>query len=233
MIRSFWSRVSGLLGLGTQPAPAIPDEGGKAVLILSGQGNPGEKYAKNRHNAGFLVLDFIHREYGFQPWRSKFESEIAEGVINTSNGREKVLLVKPQTYYNETGRALSKAVQFYKLNAEDVVVLHDEIDLAPGRLRMKQGGGHSGNNGIRSMIAHLGETFRRVRIGVGHPGDKSKVMPYVLADFSKADSEWFEPMAKAIASALPFLVEGNDERFQTEVMRLAPAPKNDPKKTAR
>ncbi len=202
------------------------------MLILSGQGNPGEKYARNRHNAGFLVLDHIHREFGFQPWRSKFESEIAEGQIETATGRQKVLLVKPQTYYNETGRALSKAVQFYKLAPEDVVVLHDEIDLAPGRLRVKQGGGHSGNNGIRSMIAHLGETIRRVRIGVGHPGDKSKVMPYVLSDFSKADLDWFEPLAAAIGSALPFLVEGNDERFQTEVMRLAPAPKNDPKKPA-
>ncbi|HCJ19753.1 MAG TPA: aminoacyl-tRNA hydrolase, partial [Hyphomonas sp.] len=113
----------------------------------------------------------------FQPWRSKFESEIAEGFIGP--GRIKTLLVKPQTFYNETGRALSKVAQFYKLSPEDIVVLHDEIDLAPGRVRLKQGGGHSGNNGIRSMIAHLGENVRRVRIGVGHPGDKSRVMPYV------------------------------------------------------
>lgn len=197
------------------------------MLILSGQGNPGDKYAKNRHNAGFLVLDHIHAAYGFQPWRSKFESEIAEGFVGPD--RTKVLLVKPQTFYNETGRALSKVTKFYKLDAEDVVALHDEIDLAPGRLRMKQGGGHSGNNGIRSMIAHLGPDIRRARIGVGHPGDKSRVMPYVLSDFSKTDLEWFEPLAKAIADALPFLAEGNDERFQTEVMRLAPAPKHDPK----
>ena len=155
------------------------------MLILSGQGNPGEKYAKNRHNAGFLVLDEIHAAHGFQPWRSKFESEIAEGFIGP--GRIKTLLVKPQTFYNETGRALSKVAQFYKLSPEDIVVLHDEIDLAPGRVRLKQGGGHSGNNGVRSMIAHLGENVRRVRIGVGHPGDKSRVMPYVLSDFSKAD----------------------------------------------
>jgi len=197
------------------------------VLILSGQGNPGEKYAKNRHNAGFLVLDEIHAAHGFRPWRSKFESEIAEGFIGP--GRIKTLLVKPQTFYNETGRALSKVAQFYKLSPEDIVVLHDEIDLAPGRVRLKQGGGHSGNNGVRSMIAHLGENVRRVRIGVGHPGDKSRVMPYVLSDFSKADHDWLDPLVRAGADALPFLADGNDERFQTEVMRLAPAPKHDPK----
>lgn len=201
------------------------------MLILSGQGNPGEKYAKNRHNAGFLVLDEIHAAYGFQPWRSKFESEIAEGVVGSGAARTKILLIKPQTFYNESGRAVAKAVQFYKLAAENVVVLHDEIDLAPGRMRLKQGGGHSGNNGIRSMISHLGENFRRIRIGIGHPGDKSKVMPYVLSDFSKADHDWFDPLAKAISDALPFLTENNDERFQTEVMRLAPAPKRDPKQT--
>ena len=197
------------------------------MLILSGRGNPGEKYAKNRHNAGFLVLDEIHAAHGFQPWRSKFESEIAEGFIGP--GRIKTLLVKPQTFYNETGRALSKVAQFYKLSPEDIVVLHDEIDLAPGRVRLKQGGGHSGNNGVRSMIAHLGENVRRVRIGVGHPGDKSRVMPYVLSDFSKADHDWFDPLVRAISDALPFLADGDDERFQTEVMRLAPAPKHDPK----
>ncbi len=137
--------------------------------------------------------------------------------------------MKPQTFYNETGRALSKVAQFYKLSPEDIVVLHDEIDLAPGRVRLKQGGGHSGNNGVRSMIAHLGENVRRVRIGVGHPGDKSRVMPYVLSDFSRADHDWFDPLVRAISDALPFLADGDDERFQTEVMRLAPAPKHDPK----
>jgi PTH1 family peptidyl-tRNA hydrolase len=203
------------------------------MLILAGQGNPGAKYAGNRHNAGFMILDRIHAGFGFQPWRSKFESQISEGTIDTPTGRIRTLLVKPETFYNESGRALSKAAAFYKLAAEDVVVFHDEIDLAPGRVRMKQGGGHSGNNGIRSMIAHLGENVRRVRIGVGHPGDKSHVMPYVLSDFSKADQDWFEPLQKAICGALPFLANGDDERFQTEVMRLAPAPKNDPKQSQR
>ena len=199
------------------------------MLILSGQGNPGAKYAKNRHNAGFMVIDRIHAAYGFGPWRTKFDSEISEGTI----GGQKVLLMKPQTFYNETGRAASKALTFYKLQPEDVTVFHDEIDLAPGRLRVKRGGGHSGNNGARSMMAHIGENFRRIRIGVGHPGDKAMVMPHVLSDFHKVDLEWFNPMTDAICKALPFLLSGEDERFQTEVMRLAPAPKHDPKQTAR
>lgn len=201
------------------------------MLILAGQGNPGAKYAGNRHNAGFMILDRIHAEFGFQPWRSKFESQISEGIIETAAGRIRTLLVKPQTFYNESGRSLSKVAAFYKLAGKDVVVFHDEIDLAPGRVRMKQGPGHSGNNGVRSMIAHLGETVRRVRLGVGHPGDKSQVMPYVLSDFSRTDQDWFEPLQKAITGALPFLAAGDDERFQTEVMRLAPAPKHDPKQS--
>lgn len=203
------------------------------MLILAGQGNPGTKYAKNRHNAGFLLLDRIHAVHGFGPWRGKFDSEISEGSIDTPAGRQKVLLLKPQTYYNESGNAMSKACTFYKVDGDAVTVLHDEIDLAPGRLRVKRGGGHSGNNGIRSAIAHLGENFRRVRVGVGHPGDKALVMPYVLSDFSKADLAWFEPLGDAICKALPYLIAGDDERFQTEVMRLAPAPKLDPKQPGR
>lgn len=199
------------------------------MLIFAGQGNPGAKYAHNRHNAGFLVLNHLHKVHNFSPWRQKFEAEIADGWIETPQGRLKTLLVKPDTFYNETGRSLSKALNFYKLSADDVTIFHDEIDLAPGRLRVKRGGGHSGNNGIRSMIAHVGADVRRVRMGIGHPGDKSRVMPYVLADFSGADKEWFIPMVEAIATALPFLAAGEDERFQTDVMRLAPAPKSDPK----
>ncbi len=195
--------------------------------ILVGQGNPDSKYLRNRHNLGFMVMDAIAEDYGFGPWRGKFQSQVCEGKI----GGEKVLLMKPETFYNETGRATQAALKFYKLSAEDVTVFHDEIDLAPGRLRVKRGGGHSGNNGIRSMIAHVGPEVRRIRMGVGHPGDKSRVMPYVLSDFSKADEVWRDAMIEACSKALPMLLSENDERYQTEVMRLAPAPKRDPKQT--
>ena len=202
------------------------------MLILLGQGNPGDKYAGNRHNFGFMALDEIARQHGFGPWKSKFQSQISEGTIQTDNGPQKVLLIKPQTFYNETGRAVSEAARFYKLGAEDVVVFHDEIDLAPGRFRMKQGGGHSGNNGLRSIINHMGANIRRARMGVGHPGDKSKVMPYVLADFPKSDLLWRDALLDACARAAHFLVSGDDERYQTEVLRLAPAPKSDPRKAS-
>ncbi len=193
--------------------------------IFVGQGNPAPKFLRNRHNLGFMVMDAIASEYGFGPWRSKFQSQVCEGKI----GGEKVLLMKPETYYNETGRAAQAAIQFFKLSPEDVTVFHDEIDLAPGRTRVKRGGGHSGNNGIRSMIAHVGANVRRVRMGVGHPGDKSQVMPYVLADFAKADELWRDALIEACARSLPLLLSEGDERYQTEVMRLAPAPKHDPK----
>ncbi|MEL7040788.1 MAG: aminoacyl-tRNA hydrolase [Pseudomonadota bacterium] len=193
--------------------------------ILVGQGNPEPKYLRNRHNLGFMVLDAIADHYGFAPWRSKFQGQVSDGRVEG----EKVLLLKPETFYNETGRATQAAVQFYKLSAEDVTVFHDEIDLAPGRVRVKQGGGHSGNNGIRSMIAHVGANVRRVRMGIGHPGDRSKVMPYVLSDFSKADEAWRDALIAACTKSLPLLFQQGDERYQTEVMRLAPAPKRDPK----
>ncbi|MDJ0919633.1 MAG: aminoacyl-tRNA hydrolase [Henriciella sp.] len=197
------------------------------MLIFVGQGNPGPKYAGNRHNLGFMVMDRIAEEHGFGPWRAKFQSQVCEGKVEG----QKILLMKPETFYNETGRAAQAAANFYKLAAEDVTVFHDEIDLAPGRLRVKRGGGHSGNNGIRSMMAHIGADVRRVRIGVGHPGDKSRVMPYVLSDFSRTDQDWRDALIEACAKALPLLVDVSDERFQTEVMRLAPAPKHDPKES--
>jgi PTH1 family peptidyl-tRNA hydrolase len=198
--------------------------------ILAGQGNPGAKYAGNRHNLGFMVLDRIAADHGFGPWKSRFQSEASEGVIRTSDGPVKLLLLKPQTFYNESGRAAGEAVRFYKLGADEVTVFHDEIDLAPGRVRVKRGGGHSGNNGIRSMMAHLSPEVRRIRLGVGHPGDKSLVMPYVLADFPKAERDWVDVLLDACSRALPFLLEGSDDHFQSEVMRLAPAPKRDPRK---
>lgn len=201
------------------------------MLIFTGQGNPGAKYAGNRHNLGFMAMDRIAADHGFSPWRSKFGGLAADGAVSVDGRPVKILLLKPETFYNETGRAAGEAVRFYKLDAEAVTVFHDEIDLAPGRLRVKRGGGHSGNNGVRSLIAHLAPEIRRIRMGIGHPGDKSRVMPYVLSDFPKADEDWVEAQLDACSRALPFLAAGEDERFQTEVMRLAPAPKRDPKQT--
>ena len=226
MIKSLINMVAGWL----RGRPAIIDSGDEdlqepVMHILVGQGNAGAKYLRNRHNLGFMVMDAIASDHGFGPWRAKFQSQVCEGRIGT----HKVLLMKPDTFYNETGRAAQAALNFYKLGAEDVTVFHDEIDLAPGRLRVKRGGGHSGNNGIRSMIAHVGAEVRRIRMGVGHPGDKARVMPYVLSDFSKADEAWRDALIEACSRALSMLFSENDERFQTEVMRLAPAPKHDPK----
>ncbi|MEL6828948.1 MAG: aminoacyl-tRNA hydrolase [Pseudomonadota bacterium] len=195
--------------------------------IFLGQGNPGPKYAGNRHNLGFHVLDRIAQDHAFGPWRSKFHSQVCEGRL----GGDKVLLIKPETFYNDTGRAAQVALAFYKLEPTDLTVFHDEIDLAPGRLRVKRGGGHSGNNGLRSIIAHLTPDFRRVRMGVGHPGDKSRVMPYLLSDFAVADRDWLDLLIDAISRSVPLLISETDERFQTEVMRLAPAPKQDPRQS--
>lgn len=199
------------------------------MIILAGQGNPGPNYALNRHNIGFFVMDEIMAQHEFGPWREKFNALISEGWIVTDDLRAKALLMKPMTFYNETGQALAKAAKFYKLPPEAITLYHDEIDLAPGRCRVKTGGGHSGNNGVRSAIAHMGNTIQRVRLGIGHPGDKSLVMPYVLSDFSKADLVWVDPLVGACSRALGFLANEQEERYQTEVMRLAPAPKLDPK----
>ncbi len=187
------------------------------MLIITGLGNPDPKYAGNRHNAGFMAVDAIAHAHGFGPWRSKFNALVCEGFLETGAGRTKALLLKPQTYYNESGRALLAAVNFYKLAPKDIVVFHDELDLAPGKFRVKTGGGAAGNNGIKSITAALGPDFRRARIGIGHPGDKAKVTPYVLKDFAKADKDWLEPLLGAITKAAPLLTDGKDDAFQTQV----------------
>ncbi|HZC15701.1 MAG TPA: aminoacyl-tRNA hydrolase [Caulobacteraceae bacterium] len=200
------------------------------MLILAGLGNPEPKYAHNRHNLGFLTLRAIAKRWGFGPERAKFNALAAEGVIDTESGPARALLLKPQTYYNDSGLAVSQAMKFYKLTPADVVVFYDEIDLAPGRFRMKTGGGAAGNNGVRSIAAAIGPDFRRARMGMGHPGHKDLVMNYVLSDIPKADHNWVNAMANACADALPLLAQGEDEKYQAEVMRLAPAEKADPRK---
>ncbi|MEL7489605.1 MAG: aminoacyl-tRNA hydrolase [Pseudomonadota bacterium] len=200
------------------------------MLVFVGLGNPGEKYAKHRHNIGFMAVDAIGDRHGFGPARAKFQGEVREGYLEAAGGRTKALVFKPTTYMNESGRAVQELAQFYKLAPEDFFVFYDELDLAPGKLKIKTGGGHAGHNGIRSIDAHLGNNFHRVRIGIGHPGDKSKVTGHVLGNFAKADQEWLTALLDAIAASAPKLTDGGP-RFLTDVaLQLAPQRKGDAEK---
>ena len=183
------------------------------MFLLVGLGNPGSQYAGNRHNVGFMVVDEIRRRYGFSPCRVKFEGKLAEGEIDG----EKVLLLKPSTFMNESGRSVGAAVRFYKIPPEKVVVLHDEIDLAPGKIRAKTGGGMAGHHGLISIAQHFSRDFRRVRIGVGHPGAKNLVAGHVLRDFSETDRNWLYKSIEAIAEATPLLLGRKDSEFLTKV----------------
>ena len=203
------------------------------MLVIAGQGNPGPTYAKNRHNIGFMAVDEIARRWSFPAPRSRFDAHVSEGEIPTPTGPVRTLLIKPKGYYNESGRSVGQALKFFKLDPASLVLFYDEIDLAPGRFRMKTGGGAAGNNGVRSVTASVGPDFRRARLGTGHPGDKALVHGYVLSDFHKAEMKWVEPLLQACADALPLLAAGEDEKYQTEVMRLVPAEKVDPRKQAR
>jgi PTH1 family peptidyl-tRNA hydrolase len=195
--------------------------------LLVGLGNPGPKYAGNRHNIGCMAVDETVRRHGFSPWRKRFQGEVSEGNF----GGEKVLVLKPMTYMNESGRAVGEAMRFYDIDPAQVIVLYDELDLEPGKVRVKFGGGAAGHNGIRSMIAHCGPHFQRVRLGIGHPGDKALVHPHVLSDFAKADKTWLEPLIEAVAENIPLLVKGEDGSFQNKVhLALNPAPEKPPKK---
>jgi PTH1 family peptidyl-tRNA hydrolase len=199
------------------------------MLLIVGLGNPGAKYAGNRHNVGFMAVEAIARAHKFGPWKKKFRGEVCEGQI----GQVRALILKPQTFYNDSGHAVAEAARFYKIAAPNIVVFYDEIDLAPGRFRMKIGGGAAGNNGIRSIAAWLDDDgFRRARIGTGHPGHKDKVQGHVLSDFHKADADWVAKLIGALADAAPLLAQGEDGKYQAEVMRLAPAEKADPRKPA-
>ncbi|MEM9285038.1 MAG: aminoacyl-tRNA hydrolase [Pseudomonadota bacterium] len=213
------------------------------MFLLVGLGNPGAKYAGNRHNSGFMAIDAIADEQSFPAFKSKFQAQMSEGRI----GSERAILLKPQTYYNESGRAVQEAARFHKIEPQNIIVFHDELDLAPGKLRIKQGGGLAGNNGLRSIAAHLSPDVWRVRIGIGHPGHKDAVLAHVLKDFSKEEREgWLGEMlprlGRAATKLLP-LSEDNANRFVSATLQLgsgkapsrettAAAPKKEPPKTS-
>lgn len=190
------------------------------MLLLVGLGNPGARYAGTRHNIGFMAADLIVRRHGFSPWRKRFQGEAAEGTLDG----EKVLALKPQTFMNNSGQSVGEALNFYKLTPDDVVVLYDEIDLAPGKVKVKKGGGAAGHNGIRSIDAHIGPDFWRVRLGVGHPGDKARVHGHVLSDFAKADAAWLEKLLDAVADAIPLMARKADGKFMSRVALLTQPP---------
>src|ERR1700730_4115728 len=184
-----------------------------SMLLIVGLGNPGSGYAGNRHNIGFLVVDALAQRHGIGPWRRRFQGVSAEGPL----AGERVLLLLPGTYMNESGRAVAEAVNFYKLGVPDIVVVHDEIDLAPGKVRVKTGGGSAGHNGLRSISSHIGNDYRRVRIGVGHPGAKELVHGYVLNDFAKSERDWVEALCGVMADNAGLLARGEDASFQNKV----------------
>lgn len=183
------------------------------MLIIAGLGNPGPKYQNNRHNVGYMAADAIHRRHSFSPWSKKFSALVADGRL----GGEKVLLVKPQTFMNLSGQSVGEAMRFHKLGPENLVVLYDELDLAPGKIRVKTGGGAGGHNGIKSIDAHCGKEYRRVRVGIGHPGAKHLVTNHVLGDFAKVDAEWLDPLLDAIADKADLLAAGDDAGFMSKV----------------
>lgn len=183
------------------------------MRLIVGLGNPGDKYRNNRHNIGFLAIDEIARRHGFPPFREKFQGLVSEGAI----GGERVLLLKPQTFMNSSGDSVQKVLTFYKLALPDVSVIYDEIDLAPGKVRIKVGGGNGGHNGIRSIDPQIGKEYRRVRLGVGHPGNKDAVMHHVLGDFSKSDHAWLDPLLQSLADNAGMLLSGDDNGLMNKL----------------
>jgi peptidyl-tRNA hydrolase, PTH1 family len=186
-----------------------------AMKLFVGLGNPGSKYAKNRHNVGFMAVERIAERHGFGPWKKKFQGIAADGDL----GGERILLLKPDTYMNESGRAVGEAARFLKIGLDDIYVFHDELDLAPQKVKVKAGGGNAGHNGLRSITAHLGNDYKRVRLGIGHPGSKDVVIHHVLGDFAKADAEWLDEMLDAVSAAAGRLANGDDSRFLTDVAK--------------
>lgn len=198
---------------------ALTEEPSAAMLLLVGLGNPGPEHANQRHNIGFMAVDEIVRRHGFGPWRDKFQGQAAEGSV----GGVKVLALKPETYMNRSGQSVAAAAQFYKLTPADMVVIHDELDLRPGKLRTKRGGGSAGHNGLRSIDAHLGPEYLRVRVGIGHPGEKDLVTGYVLRNFAKDECAPMNALVDAMAEAFPLLAKGDDVGFMNKVSLLVPA----------
>lgn len=199
------------------------------MQILVGLGNPGNKYANNRHNIGFMALDGLAAAHGFTPWRRKFQAQISEGRLSN----EKILLLKPQTFMNLSGQSVGEAAHFYKATAQDVTVFHDELDLAPGQLKVKQGGGHAGHNGLRSLHAHIGDAYQRVRLGIGHPGRKDLVANYVLHDFAETDALWLGDLLRGLCDGVADLAAGDAGRFMNIVaQRKTPPPSSTGQKTA-
>ena len=183
------------------------------MLLFAGLGNPGPRYSGNRHNIGFLAIDEIFRRHRFGPWRRRFQGETAEGEL----GGQKVLLLKPETFMNESGHAVQAAQNFYKIPLKDIAVFHDELDLAPAKVRIKVGGGNAGHNGLRSISAMCGNDYLRVRLGIGHPGDKNLVHHYVLSDFFKDEHGWVEAVLSAVADSADLLASGRPDAFQNRV----------------
>jgi PTH1 family peptidyl-tRNA hydrolase len=183
------------------------------MLLFVGLGNPGSQYVRNRHNIGFMAVEAITRRHGFSPWKRRFQGVTAEGSL----GGERVLALLPGTFMNDSGRAVQEAAAFYKIPIGDIVVFQDEVELPPGKLRMKSGGGNAGHNGLRSITNHMGNDYRRVRLGIGHPGVKELVHGHVLSDFSKADMEWVEVLREAIADNAELIARGQDATFQNKV----------------
>jgi peptidyl-tRNA hydrolase, PTH1 family len=191
-------------------------------LLIAGLGNPGSQYAKNRHNAGFIVVDELHAHHKFGPWKAKFDGLLSEGSLS---GR-KTYLLKPQTFMNLSGDSVGRALRFFKLPLDALVVIHDEIDLAAGKLKVKTGGGDAGQNGLRSITATLGPDYRRVRLGIGHPGEKHRVTGHVLDNFSKDDVLWLKPLVMAMVEAAPLLAKDDDAGFMSKVAVLLKPPAN-------
>lgn len=184
------------------------------MWLLVGLGNPGDKYKNNRHNVGFMAVDQIARDNIFPPFKSKFQGELSEGRI----GNQKVVLLKPMTYMNESGISVRKCADFYKIPPEKIIVFHDELDIEPARVKVKQGGGTGGHNGLKSMDAHLGDKdYWRVRLGIGHPGDKNRVSGYVLNDFSKEEQTWLEDWIYAVSKNINYMVEGKCDEYMTRI----------------